>query len=249
MKYKKQIYILWSLPVIALFSSLLSLHANPPQRKYSAEEFLNIAQHPPGEKTWAQLEGTATHKRKSQPVKTAPLYLGIRFTPEQTFAQVSIGKNELYSIGQSYYAAKEKVTVIREGNADKKPSILADFGIKPDDLTMSFLFWKLEKELPKDSIKGQACRVFLLKSPDGSEIAKTYISSAYFFPLKVEWTKSNENKPYRMLEVTSFKKVNNLWLIDTIMLCGPGWRTKINFQKINAGLVENGTPKDLFLTK
>ena len=173
------------------------------------------------------------------------MYLGIRFTPEQTFAQIFINKNEIYSIGQSY-TAKEKVTVIREGKDKNKHSTLADFGIKPDDLTMSFLFWELEQELPKDSIKGQACRVFILKSPDGSEKAKAYISSSYFFPLKVEWTKINENKPYRMLEVTSFKKVNELWLIDAIMLYGPGWRTKIDFPKVNAGLVEKGTPKDLF---
>jgi len=246
MKYKKQIYLLWMLPALFIFPFVLPLQAKTPKKQYSAKEFLNITQHPPGKKTWAQLEGTVTHKRKGQSIKTAPLYFGIRFTPEETFAQIFISKNEAYSIGQSYYAAKEKVTVIRQGTGKNKPSTLASFGIKPDDLTMSFLFWKLNKELPVDSAKGQACRVFLLEAPDGTEVAKAYISSSYFFPLKVEWTKINENKPYRMLEVTSFKKVNKLWLINTIMLSGPGWRTKINFSKCNAGLVADGTPEGLF---
>lgn len=243
MGYNNKKRAMFFISILAIFPHVF---AAPVQKKYSAQEFLNITQHPPGKKTWAKLEGTATHKRKDQPVKTAPLYLGIRFTPEQTFAQICITEDEIYSIGQSYYSAKDKVTVIREGNEHNKSSTLADFGIKPDDLTMSFLFWKLIKELPAESVKGQNCRIFLLESPDGNEKAKTFISSSYFFPLKVEWTKINENKPYRMLEVTSFKKVNDLWLIDAIMLYGPGWRTKIDFTKSNAGLVEKGTPKDLF---
>lgn len=230
--------------IILIFS--FSLVAGSQNIKYSAQEFLNITQHPPGKKTWAQLEGTATHKRKGQAVKTSPLYLGIRFTPEQTFAQIRINENEIYSVGQSYFASKEKVTVIREGNSKDKPSTLAEFGIKPDDLTMSFLFWKLIEELTEVSIKGQNCRVFLLQSVDGNETAKTFISSAYYFPMKVEWTRKNEEKPYRMMEVSSFKKVNDLWLINGIELYGPGWRSKIDFPKTDAGLEEEGTPKDLF---
>ena len=228
--------------IVAFFSSNIFAQ----EKKLPAQKFLNMAQHPPGAKTWAQLEGTTTHKRKGKPIRKSPIYLGIRFTPEQTFAQVTIGKDEIYRIGQSYYAKKEKVTVIREGGDEKAPSILADFGIKPDDLTMSFLFWKLKEELPAESVKAQNCRVFLLKSPDNNEIAKTFISSKYLFPLKVEWTRIKEKEPYRMMEITSFKKVNDLWLIDAVMMSGPGWRTKVEFSKCNAGMVEKGTPKDLF---
>lgn len=228
-----------------LFFFLLSINIAAGEKKLTPQQFLKITQHPPGKKTWAQLKGKITHERKKSPLQEAPVYFGVRFTPELTFAEITVGKDETYSIGQSYMA-KEKVTVIPAKGVPYNPSILKNFGIKPGDLTMSFLFWNLKKELEPDSFKTRACRVFQLKSPDKTETAKVWISEEYFFPLKVEWTRSNEGEPYRALEVDSFQKVNDLWVIDSLLLTGPGWRTKVEFTDCKAGLVENGTPDDLF---
>lgn len=214
------------------------------EKKLTAKQFLRIVQHPPGKKTWAQLKGKATHERKKAKKKESPIYFGVRFTPEQTFAELTIGKKESYSIGQSNLLAKDKVTIIPAQGYN--PSILKNYGIRPDDLTMSFLFWDLEKELEADSFAGQECRVFQLKSPDKLETAKAFISSKYFFPLKVEWTRKGEDEPYRTLEASTFREVNKLYVIDELTLKGPGWRTKIIFDECKAGMVENGTPKDLF---
>ena len=62
----------------------------------------------------------------------------------------------------------------------------------------------------------------------------------------MEWRKIDKTEPYRTLEVVSFQKIKDFWLIDAIMFYGPGWRTKIDFKKVDAGLVKNGTPKNLF---
>lgn len=239
---KKNIF--FTILIAAILLPLIPAKAQ--DKKFTAKQFLKIAQHPPGKKTWAQLQGKATHERKKAKKKESPVYFGVRFTPEQTFAELTIGEKESYSIGQSNLLAKDKVTIIPAQGVPYNPSILKNYGIRPDDLTMSFLFWELVKELEADSFAGQACRVFLLRSPDKNETAKAYISTKYFFPLKVEWTRKNEDESYRSLEVSSFQKVNNLWVIDGLLLTGPGWRTKVEFEDCKAGLVEEGTPKDLF---
>lgn len=230
---------------LVFYCLFFQVHVIADSKQLPPEKFLQITRHPPGKKTWAQLKGEITHERKKAPIQKSPVYFGVRFTPEQTFGEITVGKDETYSIGQSYLA-KEKVTVIPAKGVPYNPSILKNYGIRPDDLTMSFLFWNLKKELDSDTFKTRQCRVFLLESKEKNETAKVYISEEYFFPLKVEWTRKNEEEPYRILEVDSFQKVNNLWIIDSLLLTGPGWRTKIVFDKCKAGLVENGTPEDLF---
>ena len=237
------------LMVIAIAILTLGTNIIGDDKTLSTADFLRIAQHPKGQKTWAQLRGNATHERKGMQKKESPIYLGIKFAPQLTVAELSIGDKESYSIGQSSFSSNEKVTIIPAKGTPYSPSILKDYGIKPDDLTMSFLFWDLLKELEPDTAGGQKCRVFLLRSPDKQEVAKAYISSRYFFPLKVEWTRINEDESYRALKVNSFKNINDLWLVNEILFSGPGWRTTINFSDCKAGLIEKGAPKDLFRFK
>ena len=96
---------------------------------------------------------------------------------------------------------------------------------------MSFLFYPVLKELDSATVKGAGCRVVLLEAPDKSEQAKVYIASRYCFPLKAEFFKAGEKEPYRTLEVNSFRQSNDLYYTDEISLYGPGWRTRINFDK------------------
>ncbi|MBN1865470.1 MAG: hypothetical protein JW808_11265 [Victivallales bacterium] len=224
----------------AFYVAILPLKAQEPD----SVQFLKMVRHPPGKSTWAILDGKVTHERKNASLCETPISFSVRFAPENTFAQLVIGGDEKYSIGQSHFSDKEKVTVIP--SAMPKPSILSNFGLRPGDLTMSFLFWDFENELPHESFSTQQCRVFTLRSTEKNEHAKVHISVKYLFPLKVEWIRAGENKAYRMMEVSSFRKVNDLWVIDKLLLSGPGWRTKIEFSNCDAGLVENGIPENLF---
>jgi hypothetical protein len=219
----------------------------------SSTSFLRMARRPQQTKTWARLSGVMinkTRKRKSQQKK---ILFSLRFTEEMIFAQVVVGENdEVYSIGQPYSGKTTDVSVIREKGTAENSLLRSRFGIRPEDMTMSFLFWRFKLELPKASIKGQRCRVFLLSKPDTNEIAKVFISEEYLFPLKVEWSTLENGRltePSRSLEVDSFKKVNGLWLVDSLFFYGPGWRTKIVFSECEAGLVEDGAPSDLFKVK
>ena len=231
------------LSLIALMAALvtgMSLRAEEPD----SAEFLRMVRSPRRMSTWARMEGKAIHERKKAPASESPISFSIRFTPEHTFARLLIGENEMYNIGQSYFSEKQTVTVIPA--AEYKSPILDNYGLRPDDLTMSFLFWDLQEELPRDSFAAQSCRVFILKSAEKNETVKVFISDKHLFPLKAEWTRDGESRPYRSMEVNSFKKVNELWVINALLLLGPGWRTKIEFSSSDANLTENGMPEDLF---
>jgi len=221
-------------------------------KELSAAEFLRRVRTPPLEKTWAQLSGEAVNMKRdksgSRIITRRPIDLGIRFTTRMILTQIVIGNDEIYSIGQPYAVSAGNVNVIRSGNTDKN-TLKSSFGIRPEDLTMSFIFWKLEKELPETSFSMVACRVFLLKSPEEKQTAKVYIGRDSYFPVKVEWFKPDSKKPVRTLEVDSFRKVNGLYLVDVLQFSGPGWRTKIDFSECKAGYIKDGVPEDLFRNK
>ena len=114
------------------------------------------------------------------------------------------------------------------GHLAASASTLLDEKDRPN---FTILFYPVLKELDSATVKGAGCRVVLLEAPDKSEQAKVYIASRYCFPLKAEFFKAGEKEPYRTLEVNSFRQSNDLYYTDEISLYGPGWRTRINFDK------------------
>jgi len=233
------------LSIFSLFvaSTLYSIEDNS-----DAKAFLYEVRMHKGPGTWADMQGEAVHKRRGSELKKTSIHFAIRFTPRLVFAKLLAGEKEGYTIGLfTSPDAERKVSVIPLFKETKeKPSILKYYGIRPEDLTMSFLYWDFEKELDGERVSMQSCRVFRLKSSEKKEEVTVYISEKYLFPLKVEWTRIGEKEYYRNLTVSSFKKVNGLWLIDGIVLSGPGWRTKITFDKCKAGTVNEGIIKGLF---
>ena len=249
MKYFMLKFIL-NMVLVIFLSALITTPKNIYAASSSSIDFLRRARHPRKVKTWAKLSGLMMHKARKRKTKHKSILFSLRFTEEMILAQVLVGDSEeVYSIGQPYSGKTSEVSVIREKGKNKNSILKRDFGIRPEDLTMSFLFWDFKLELPKVSLKGQSARVFLLIKPQSDRVAKVYISDKYLFPLKVEWgslVNGRLSAPSRTLEVNSFKKVNGLWLIDTLLFYGPGWKTKLSFKRCEAGLVADGTPKDLF---
>ena len=232
---------------------LLSVSFHSLRAEISSTAFLAMARRPQKIKTWARLSGVIINKTRRRKSKKQSILFSLRFTEEMILAQLVVGdSDEVYSIGQPYGGKTSEASVMRKKGAVAKSVLKRDFGIRPEDLTMSFLFWNFKLELPKSSIKGQRCRVFLLSKPKSGKLAKVYISEEYLFPLKVQWMSLTAGKlspPTRTLEVDSFKKVNSLWLVDSLLFYGPGWKTKVIFSKCEAGEVADGTPPDLFKVK
>jgi hypothetical protein len=245
--FKFVVNLVLSVFIVAVVFTSISIKASTRSESIA---FLEKARHPRKIKTWARLFGLMMHKARRRRSKQKTIKFSLRFTEEMILAQVVVGDSEeIYSIGQPYSGKTSEVSIIREKGEGKESILKRNFGVRPEDLTMSFLFWKYKLELPKTSLKGQCSRVFLLAQPDSDRIAKVYISEKYLFPLKVEWASLINGRltnTKRTLEVDSFKKVNGLWLVDTLLFYGSGWRTKVSFSKCDAGFVSDGTPKDLF---
>jgi len=229
-----------------LLAALLTTGASVAEPEAAA--FLARVRQVPREESWAQLTGQVEHRRRGREgvVKVA-IYLGLRLTPERILAQV-IADRESYRLGQVVAATSGGTTVIPENVADPAASRLAELGLRPEDLTLSFLYWDLVRELPRERLRTRDCRVLLLQAPDRRpEWVRVACCVEAGFPLRVEWLRDNpEGTPYRTLEITSFRKEAGFWLVDGLNLQGPGWRSRITFEQCAAGRVAEGVPADLF---
>ena len=239
--------------MLFIFSILIPFKATAEtNKKYTSEQFLRIARHAHPEKTWAVLIGSVSNKRRGiSSTREAYIKIGMRFTTSRIIAKISIKEAkehlpESYTVGQPYNG--QPTSIIASGNKEDDIPLLGEFGLRPEDLTMTFLYWNLEKEYNNESVKGFNCRVFELINPETKEFVKVYISSKYFAPIKVEWFKPNQKKssPYRNVIITSFETEGNLGTPSKLNLYGPGWRTKVDFTKIRLGYSKDGIPKDIF---
>lgn len=239
-------------PIFYLFYSGLFLlsylcqipYANA-EEQISSQQFLDKARRNHPVDTWGILEGEVSHKRRGSETITAPIKFAVRFTPSRVLAKITINKDETYTVGQPYSETQPSV-IADEGSLAL--SSLANYGLRPEDLTMTFLYWKFKEELKPTSVKGMDCRVFLLENPETKEEVKVYIGANYFYPIEIEWFRPEEKVAYRTCMINSFKETNKLWTPDSFTLTGPGWRTNVDFgsAKIRLGFVSEGVPKDLF---
>ncbi len=209
--------------------------------------FLRQARQSRGVNSYAMLDGKVQHQRRGQNRVEYPFYFGTRITPERMTAQLLIDEKEGYTVGQTLKenAADTAVVPMKEGGY--AAPLLGAIGLRASDLTMSFLYYDFKKELEPAIVRLVPCRVLLLEAPDHSELAKVYISREYRFPLKAEFFhKERDAQPYRTLEIASFKQKNDLYYTDTLDLSGPGWRTRIDFDRADVGVPDPAKPPALF---
>ena len=217
----------------------------------SPEKFLNITRRTHPEKTWAILIGDVINLRRDHDTISASIKVGMRFTNTRILTKIILkrenGKPEIYMVGQPY--SGQPASILTEDTNKETAPLLGEFGLRPEDLTMTFLYWNFDREFKNDTVKGLDCRVLGLINPTTKEYVKVFISTEYYYPLKVEWFKStpnNDEKPYRNVIATAFKTEGKLGSPSKISLYGPGWRSRIDFEKISLGFTKDGIPKDIF---
>lgn len=216
-------------------------------KELSAEAFLALVRNPPGRRSWASLEGTVVHRREGARTIKAPLRLGLLFTPEQTIAQLDFNNGEIYNIGQML--GKNAKTVLNKQFPASRKALLPLYGIEPQDLTMSFLYWDLLREEKSQWVKGQNCRKFILKERAAKgKYLLVLISSQYFFPVKAQFYTADPSKatPYKTLEITSFVQKDNFWYPGKLRLEGDNWKSMVSFDKLDADDNNKRLPKELF---
>ena len=177
--------------------------------------------------TYAQLYGTVQHRRSGKNAVAMPIYLGLIIQPERTTGQLILDDREGYLLGQGRSASASSVIPMQ-----KSTELLDNAGVMASDLTLSFLFDNVSGEAENATVSGLVpCRVILFTNAKSKEVSRVYISKQYFFPLKAEFFKPGEDKPWRTLEIDGFAEKNSLYYASRMRVEGPGWRTRIIFDE------------------
>ena len=206
-----------------------------------AAAFLTRARNPNQASTYAMLDGTLQHRRRDGERVSVPLYFGLIITPERTFGQILVDGRESYILGQSRDARQEGTSVMHSPDC----VLLDKVGVRASDLTMSFLYYDLVRELPETTLSAVVrCRVLLLKSTDGKELVKVYLEKEHAFPLKAEFFRPGADEPFRSVETGGFTEKNGLYYAGSLRIEGPGWRTRIEFDRTKAqlGFLDKNAP-------
>lgn len=224
-------YLLLCLALSALIPAAFAAE----EKTMPISEFMKFARNPYPVSSYAALEGEVRHLRRGGKPESVPIYFGIILQPERMTGQIILDGNEGYMLGQTRRSGSSETTVVpmksNTGDAGSE-NRLGHMGIRPSDLTMSFLYYPVVRELESESVRTVPCRVVLLESPDKKEQVKVYIARDHYFPLKAEFFEGAAGgTPFRTLEVNSFRKSDGFYYIDRIGLFGPGWRTSIEFDK------------------
>ena len=177
--------------------------------------------------TYASLNGLLQHRRSGKPAQSMPIYVGLIIQPERTTGQIILDAVEGYLIGQGRGAQARSVVPMQKSTAN-----LDNSGVRASDLTLSFLFDEVSEELENATVSGFVpCRVICFVNAKTKETARVYISKQHYFPLKAEFIRQGESKPWRTLETDGFAEKNGLYYASRIQVEGPGWRTRIRFDE------------------
>lgn len=207
----------------------------------AAAAFLERARMPNQRPTYAMLDGALQHRRRGGDTLSVSLYFGVIITPERTFGQILVDGRESYILGQSRDARQDGTSVMHSPDCE----LLSKVGVRASDLTMSFLYYDLVQELPETTLSAVvSCRVMLLKSPDGKELVKVYLTKEQAFPVKAEFFHPDSKEPFRSVETGGFTEKDGLYYAGNLRIEGPGWRTRIEFDrdKAQVGFLDKNSP-------
>ena len=232
--------------VFLFFAAILALSAFAADEP-TAQEFLERARNPKAAETYGMFGGALQHRRRGEEPMEMPVFFGVIIGSDVTIGRVLVDRRESYMIRQDRKAGREGTSVSSDPHDSK---ILDRVGLRVSDLTMSFLHYKLVKELESTRLSAVvACRVLLLESPDdqpgGKEYVRVYLEKEHAFPLRAEFLRNpGDKKPFRLVEANGFTKKNDLYYARTILVEAPGSRTKVEFdpQAAVVGLYDRTIP-------
>ncbi|MFO7820742.1 MAG: hypothetical protein R6V56_01585 [Lentisphaeria bacterium] len=218
-------------------------------RDLSSREFLHYARRPFAQEAWGYFSGTVQHRGTDAPRKT-PVELSLLFKKDLIKAQLVLDETQVYNITQVYMGNRPPQITVTPPPKQRGKTSLQELGITPRDLTFAFLYWKFIEESDKqEKVRGQECRIMLLKDPRSETHARVWFSAKYLFPLRVRTLKiQNGTKTIkRELEFTDFKRHKKIWYVKALRLEGPAWKTRVKFDQAELAFTdEHPPPPNLF---
>jgi len=236
--------------IVSALLLLLTLGIFPPVQaeEFSPAAFLGVLRGTAQTQnaTYAILEGKLEHLRGEKDPEEYPVYFAIRITPERTTMQLILDNKEGYFAGQSGSRGDKSlpsITPMQEKSA--AGSLLEHVGVSPFDLSMGFLHYDLVKELERTRVGIVPCRVLLLQDPVGKMQVKVYAAEDQLFTLKAEYL-DDSGKVKRTVEIDAFRRQNGLYYAQKLLFSGPGWLTRIVFDRADVGLDKPNSHKQYF---
>lgn len=211
----------------------------------TARQFLVYARRPFRGNAWVRASGYVQFRGKGDRGKPR-MTLAIRYRPDGMRVQVVLDDRWCTTLEETHgLGAAPEIRFIEHPAEDGIN--LKKLGIEPQDITFSFLYWDIVRELPTDSVRGQPCRVLVLEQPGTGERVRAWFHTKYAFPLRAWWFHPGADTPWRKLEFKHFKKFGKFWFVKELALYGADWKTRVVFKKVDmAATDERPAPPNLF---
>lgn len=209
--------------------------AAPARTSSSLADFLAEVRQPFSRTAEGTAEGVIQHRGKAGTQRMA-IELSFRFSADQARATATLQNGEVCKM---VWRHGEPASARIVDHSQTGETTLAQLGIKPEDLTFSFLFWPPVEELRRETVSGQPCRVIRMRNPHNNAEVLGWFSEKFLFPLRLEWYPEPDVEPERVAEFTRFEQQEDgLWFIKTMLVRGQGWKTKITLREANITVAE-----------
>ncbi len=215
--------------ILLLLAGLWLFPLNGQQPSLSPEQFLAEIRRPLRQDVWGEITGRITHAADGKAQLSGDLRVRITFSSGSLHAQLVLNEKNVYGFEQKHAPGEPVSTSLSKPETEISPGLF-EFGLEPEDLTFSFLYWNFLEELPAQKSRMRNCRVMKLAHPDGKGIVQVWFDAELGFPLEAWWFKNGETKLWRKLEMKGAKKhANGLWFVREMRLDGTGWKTRVIF--------------------
>jgi len=194
----------------------------------SAQEFLKEIRKPLRVDAWAEFTGDISYKSTDKSLK-GKLRVRITFEPSSMHTQITLNERNVYLLEQTHVEGQSVKAKMERSNPEEAPSLF-DFGILPEDLTFSFLYWDFLEELPRQSSRLRECRVMRLAAPKDQGTVCVWFNAKHGFPMEAWWYAKDATAPWRKLSLKgAHRYANGLWFVKEMRLEGKDWKTRVLF--------------------
>ncbi len=198
----------------------------------SSQAFLNEIRKPLRIDAWGEFTGGIVNKG-AKGKHSGTLRVRITFTKDAMFTQIVLNDVNVYSLEQKHSGKNANATMKLDLPEKETAPGLFDFGVRPEDMSFSFIYWDFVEELPREKKRMSECRVFRLASPDKDGTVLVWFHASHGFPLEARWYKSDAKEHWRKLELKGAKRhANGLWFVKEMRLEGKDWKTQVSFDHV-----------------
>ena len=223
--------VVLSLTAFAQEDATMAVPSEKEMTTLSAQDFLAEVRKPLRTDAWGEFTGRVTYKSPKGQQK-GDLRVRITFTSKSMHTQIVLNDKNVYAMEQTHKEGEAVKTSIEMPETEERPGLF-EFGVDPEDLTFSFIYWDFIEELPRESSRLRECRVMRLKDPTGKGTVNVFFSAKHGFPMEASWFREGETKAWRKLEFKGAKRFENgLWFVKEMRLEGDDWKTQVKFDHV-----------------